>query len=196
MKTTKPTIFPLAALVLLASCGGHGGDSGPSTPPLEGMYVGNIGSNHVATLVLEDGSFWSTYSSTEDPNTLQGFSTGKANYKKSKFDLNFTHFEQPGDKPVTGTGSGDYNETSMTGVINREGKSGTFKVTVAPATTYIYKTPASLTSVYGLWEGKLLNNEEGSITVDSGGMYTGTSGTSSNKCDFTGKFTPRSKVNV
>lgn len=191
MKTFKPSIISLSALIFLASCGGG---SNNSQPPLEGAFTGTMsgGGTNLTDLVLEDGSFWSTY--TTSSGAIGGFSTGHITSSNDRaFTMAFTDFPKPGNKPIAGNGSGVYTSTSAAGSITEEGKTSTFEVTMIPAKNYVYKMPASFGSIVGSWSGELLDGQKGSVAIRPDGIF---SGSSSNDCKFNGKFLPNDKVNV
>jgi len=193
MKTFKPSIISLSALIFLASCGGGGGGNN-SQPPLEGAFTGSMSNSGVrlTDLVLEDGSFWSTY--TTSSGDIGGFSTGRVTSSTDRtFTMAFTDFPKPGNKPLAGNGSGVYTATSAAGSITEEGKTSTFEVTMIPVKNYVYKTPASTASVVGSWSGALLDGQKGSVDIRADGIF---SGSSADDCKFNGKFSPNDKVNV
>ena len=188
MKAFKPSIISLSALIFLASCGG----SNDSRPPLEGAFSGSLSNGvQLTDLVLDDGSFWSFYSTSS--NGIGGFSTGKVNFEADrKFTMTFIDFAKPGNKPVPGNGSGVYTSTSAAGSVTKEGKTLSFEVAAIPVKNYVYKTAASVAAIVGSWSGDLLDGEKGSLDVLAEGIF---SGSSSNGCNFKGTFS-NNNVNI
>lgn len=192
MKAIKPTIFSLAALLVLASCGG-GSDSPKS---FEGVYTGSLSNDVSLTqIILEDGTFWSLYGPKSDKGIdYAGVGLGKADSKDGKFNLRYTNFAYPGNKITSGTGSGTYTSSSAAGTVTEEGTTLNFRITKLPSQSYDYEREADLSSVSGSWSGKLLDGEDSTINILADGLVTGSS---SEGCKFTGKFEPRpSKRNI
>jgi hypothetical protein len=190
MKTFKLSILLSAALLVLASCGGN--SDSPTIPAPEGAFTGSFSNGiQLTNLVIADGTFWSVYGSSVDD--IHGF--GRGDFKadgKGKFTLALSNYAEPGNDPKVASGSGTYTSSSIAGSVSEEGQTLSFKVSAMPDKNYVFKTPASLTSVAGKWSGKLLDGENGDIDIGPDGVFTGSS---SGGCHFTGKF-DTTKVNV
>jgi|GEM_PF-5950473 len=186
MKTFKQGIISASALIFLAGCGGGGN----SEPKFEGAFSGSLSNGVLLTdLVLGDGSFWSV--SKSPFGDIHGFSKGKVILNNGSFNVTYTDFAKPGDKPVSGNGAGTYTSTSAAGSITERGETLTFEITAIPTKNYIYGTPASITSIVGPWSGKLLDGEDASVDILADGIFS----SSSKGCQFNGKFEPTG-VNV
>lgn len=183
MKTFKPSILSTAVFVVLTGCGGG---SSSSQPSLEGAFTGSFSNGvQLTNLILADGSFWSVYGPNADD--LQSFSNGHLTSDEGKFTVSFINYAKPGNKAVPGDGSGTYTKTAMAGSVKSGNKTLTFTATGIPTKNYNYDTPATIASVVGKWSGKLLSNEDGTITILDSGIF---SGSASGGCTFTGKFSP------
>ena len=142
--------------VLLAACGGGGGDSAPAvaTPvaPIpvasaEGFWEGTASTGNVVSLaVLETGETWGVYSSS---GAIVGALFGNTtSLNGSSLSGSGTDFNIPSRTVGAGTYSGTFSANSTIRVATSSGS--TFSGTYVPA----YDQPASIAALAGSFSGQ------------------------------------------
>ena len=190
------------ATTLMVACGGGGGTSAPTAAvaatatKAEGVYAGSLKSAALPSgafnaIVLEDDSMWAIYG-TADPQgrlTVFGFINGSGTSANGTYTV-------ASAKDFYSTGavaSGTINATYSPGVsiagttTGLTGSTSTFSGTTAAITGYTYSSPASLSAIAGTWSGSILSGAVATLTITSGGTYTGASA----GCTISGTVTPR-----
>lgn len=194
----KHQILSVLPLVMLTACGGDGGSStAPVTPPatLQGAYVGTNSAGVVYnTLILEDGSFYSFYGNIFAFGLLvNGVASGQTTSSNGSWNVTYNDFPN-GTFYASGTGSGTYTDSSMTGSNTENGQERTFTLYPPSSTAYIYNTPAQISSITGYWYGSATDGSSNNWVINADGTFSALSSTG---CTYTGTFTPRpSNVNV
>lgn len=183
----------------LAACGGGGGDSGSAVIPAsaaEGVYGGTMSgtaNSAFQMLVLENGEFWTMYgSSTATAFGVTGFVQGSGTTNATNSTIASGDAKDFGFSPaIAGTVSATYNATAKTiaGTFASTAGTATFSGGPIAGSLYNYSTPASLTTVSGLWSTTALTGEGITLNIAANGTLTGTGTTG---CNFSGTATPRS----
>jgi len=187
----------VAALVALGACGGGGGDPAPSTAPsnatAEGVYGGTLAgstSTGFRLLVLENGQYWALYGDTvANAFLVDGFIQGTGTSSNGSFTS--ADAKDFGVFPaVSGTVSATYDAQAKTisGTATSQAGSATFSGGPIPGSTYIYDSPAALSTIAGAWTLTTLAGESVSLNVGSNGAFTALIG---GNCSATGTVTPR-----
>ena len=204
MNLFQSACLPIATTLMVA-CGGGGGGSAPTAVPAtaaaaatkaEGVYAGSLKSAALPSgafnaIVLEDDSLWAIYG-TADPQgrlTVFGFINGSGTSANGAYTV-------AGAKDFYYTGavaSGTVNATYSPGVsiagttTGLTGSASTFSGTTAAIAGYTYASSASLSDIAGTWSGSILSGAAATLTITSGGTYTGASA----GCTISGTVTPR-----
>lgn len=193
-------IVPFLALPIFAACGGgdddepcrkmEGGVFVPCTPAPnpspkvpEGIW-GGASSNGLAvsTLVLENGRYFSIYSSG---GAVSGLVEGILTASGGKFtDPAAVDFSGP-SSPMAASVNGTFTEKqSMSGTVQVGGQTVSFNGNY----NSLYDTPVTLADAQGTWTGGLAGSSASvTVTVGANGTFTGTDGA----CGFSGTVTPR-----
>lgn len=194
-------IVPVLALPILAACGGGDGDGpcrklengsfvpctpapDPSPKVPEGIW-GGASSNGLAvsTLVLENGRYFSIYSSG---GAVRGLVEGILTASGGKFTdpaaVNFSGAVSP----MAASVSGSFTERqSMSGTVQVNGQTVSFNGNY----NSLYDTPVTLADAQGTWTGDLAGSSNPvTVIVGTNGAFTGTDGV----CSFSGTVAPRS----
>lgn len=182
-------------LLMLAGCGGGGGDSTPATNSgtAEGVYGGNLTgstSKNFQMLVLENDEVWSMYG-TQSSSQFQvaGFVQGNGTSNNGSFTS--SNVRDFGYAPaLSGTASATYSVAAKTisGSFSAGGGTVSFSGGPIAGSLYDYNAPAVLSAVAGNWTLTALTGESVSVVVGSNGQF---SATSSLGCKFSGSLTPR-----
>ena len=204
MLTITKTGVTALLIASLFGCGGGGGGGGGASsnsippvtvPALQGAFVGTNSANTVYNaLVLDDGSFYSYYG-TLSGNALfvQGVGVGKATSNNGSWNVTYNDY-QGGALLAAGTGSGTYTATTLSGSNSEGGQTSSFALSAPAANTYVYKSPALVSTISGAWNGSATDGSTNSWTINADGTFAGLSNTG---CSYNGTFTPRSSgVNV
>ncbi|WP_147310658.1 hypothetical protein [Cupriavidus taiwanensis] len=194
-------IVPFLALPILAACGGgdddepcrkmEGGVFVPCTPAPnpspkvpEGIWGGASSNGFaVSTLVLENGRYFSIYSSG---GAVRGLVEGVLTASGGKFtDPSAVDFSSA-TSPMAATVNGSFTEKqSMSGTVQVGGQSVTFNGNY----NSLYDTPVTLADAQGTWTGALAGSSSPvTVTVGPNGALSGADGA----CTFSGTLTPRS----
>lgn len=197
---------PLIALALAACGGGGGGGNSDGNAPTsgsvttntaEGMWSGttNNGAN-LTGVVLDNGSFYATYSTKSSPNVISGviLGTGQSNngsyVSTDALDFNFG-----------GDGLGVSPTTVSAGYSPKASLSGSLTYANAPTSTFtaqynpVYEQPASATLAAGTYSGNTVSSagsQTAFMTLQANGTVTGVVA----GCNFSGTASPRGSVNV
>jgi len=182
---------------LLAGCGGGGGGSTPvavtTTGTAEGVYSGTStgGTSPAFTmLVLENGDYWTLYGTRSGSNlSVAGIIQGTGTSNNGSFTS--SNAKDFGSVPaISATASATYNATAqtITGTFTAPTATISFSGGPVAGSLFNYATPATLSSLSGVWTTTSTSGETITVTVASVGTFTalGTSG-----CRFTGTATPR-----
>ncbi len=165
----------------------------PTATSAEGRWTGSTSAGRtVVGLILEDGSYWLFYTTTDTPTILAGLVQGIGTSHSGSFGSSNTRdFNLEGAGIRTATMQGSY-------VPNKS-----FQGTIAYVTgdtenvTSTYHADSESTSnmnlVVGTYAGLRDDKHTITITVDSAGTL---SVHASDGCTFTGTFSPRAKGNV
>jgi hypothetical protein len=208
--------FALAGALLLAGCGGGGGNPGTcmasaltcaaieagsnGTPPAStisdaaGLFNGTTSTSRTASaLVLADGTFWLLYSPVGNPALIAGAEQGHLTGGAGRFtsgDIVDVGLESM--TAAQGTAVGTYvPRASAAGTVSFGAQSVGFTATYDQT----YGTAATLGAVAGSYSGTgvvLGGSETVRLSVSSTGVIAG-SGTSG--CSFTGTAIPNPGVN-
>lgn len=190
----KPTLVVLAAAAVLGACGGGGGDSPPpqsSSNRAEGVYSGTLtGSSSSAfqLLVLENDEYWGLYGASTASNFyVVGFLQGTGASNNGSFTSGNTK-DFGTVPPANGSVNATYvANTSISGTVAAPGGSVTFSGTPIVSSTYVYNSPALITTISGAWRLTALDGSSVALNVASNGAFTGSTG----GCSFTGTLSPR-----
>ena len=184
---------------LMVACGGGGGgnaSTAATATKAEGVYAGSFKSPAFPSgafnaIVLEDDSAWAIYGTADSQgrSTVYGFVNGSGTSTNGTYTA-----ASAKDFYYSGTvASGTLNATYSPGVsfagtaTGLTGGTATYSGTTAAITGYTYASPASLSAIAGTWAGFILSGAAATLTIASGGTYTGASA----GCTFSGTFTPR-----
>jgi hypothetical protein len=189
--SSRSAIF-LAALALLAGCGG-GGDEPAVTAKAEGAYAGtltNSSSARFQLLVLENDEAWMFYGATlagalDVAGVIQGPGLSNNGSFRSSTARDFVRSAAAADVNVAATYVPD---ASIDGSIVTPVGTATFAGTPLATSTYDYDAAATLAAVGGAWSLVDLDNVTSGLTINATtGVVTSTGG-----CVANGKLTPRS----
>lgn len=174
--------------------GGPGGTSvvppAPAPTP-EGVYVGSTSNGYsFNAIVLENNQFWTLYGLLDSAGRLNvygmgqgdGTITGNAYYSANARDYFYTGLVTSGVLSATFAPGVSFNGNA----ISSNGTTS-FLATVPAPSGYDYNAPASLASITGFWSGKFIDNNVGTISIQSSGAFSG----SSAGCTYTGTILPR-----
>lgn len=184
--------FAATAVSVLVACGGGGGDAPPSSSTrAEGVYAGTLtGSSSSAfeLLVLENDEYWGLYgTNTASTFFVAGFIQGTGTSNNGSFtSSNARDFGT--DPPASGSVSATYvADTSIKGTIAAPGGSVGFAGTPIVSSSYVYNTPAIVSTISGAWSLTALDGSSVALNVSSSGAFSG----STSGCLFSGTLTPR-----
>lgn len=191
--SSRSAIF-LAALALLAGCGGGGGDDAPAvTAKAEGAYAGTLtnvgGSTFPSTrfhmLVLENDDVWMFHGSgsLDVGGVVQGRGLSNNGSFRSSVTKDFIAGPASADTDLAATYVPD---TSIEGSLDTPVGDPTFSGTPMATSTYDYDAAATLTTVAGDWSVSDMDGVATELRVSSGGAITSTGG-----CAVTGDIKPR-----
>ncbi len=193
------TFAALSVSALLAACGGGGGGSSTtpvtSGPKAEGVYEGTSTTfNTVNILALENDEVYALYGNTSGGTFLvSGFIWAQGTSNNGMYTSSTARDYPNTAAPTTGSLTASYvANTSFNGTATGNGVSTGF--TTAPPTnsTYVYNTPAQLSTITGTWNGSSLFGESGTLVIASNGDMTASfTGNYSGTCTATGKASPR-----
>lgn len=186
-----PKLMLLALPVALAACGGGGGQTcatdytllkkecvaNTHTPP-EGIWAGASSSAmSVLTLVLENGQYYSLYTTSGAfSDMVQGTMSTTNNAFSDTAAVAFIGSSSVVASDVQGT---FVAQTSMTGTAGSLVFNGNYNA--------VYNTALNISDVTGTWTDALSTGTS-SLTVASDGSFTGTA----EGCAISGTMTPRS----
>lgn len=194
-------IVPFLALPILAACGGgdddepcrkmEGGVFVPCTPAPnpspkvpEGIWGGATNTGlAVSTLVLENGHYFSVYTSGGAfAGLVEGILTASGGKFSDPAAVNFSAAASPMAATVNGTFT---EKQSMSGTVQVGGQTVSFNGNY----NSLYDTPVTLADAQGTWTGGLAGSSNPvTVTVSANGALTGADGA----CSFSGTVTPRS----
>ncbi|MEY2690272.1 MAG: hypothetical protein RL375_4472 [Pseudomonadota bacterium] len=188
----------IAPVLVLAGCGGGGGDGPTQNASPEGLYVGTATrsittnspvidvTNDLHLLVLAGGQYWAVTSfNTSGVYFPGGFVTGQVTSNGNLLSANATDYTFAA--PPTGTLTGAYVANStFNGNISDSVGSITLTTTAIPPSQYTYAQAPSLAVVSGAWNFRDRLFNPGSFNIGAAGDLTG----SAAGCDFTGTLTP------
>ena len=193
LKITK-TGVAAALIAALYGCGGGSGSASNSTPQaaipaLQGAFTGTNSANTIYnTLILEDGSFYSYYGSLSGNELfVNGLGVGKTTSSNGSWNVTYNDY-QGGAMIATGTGSGTYTASTLSGSNSEAGQTYSFSLAAPAANIYTYKTPALVSLISGAWNGNATDGSANSWSINANGSFTGMSNTG---CGYSGNFTPR-----
>lgn len=195
MRPTKTLGVAVWSLLLVAACGGGGGDTPAQTgPTAEGAYGGSLtgsSSNTFSLLVLENGEFWSAYGTQSAPTAtffVRGIVQGTGTSNNGSFTS--SNAKDFGFAPaVAGTINSTYNAStpSFSGTFSGSFGAVTFSGGPIQGSTYNYNAAASISEIAGAWALTNLAGAAVALNVSSNGAFTA----SSAGCNFSGTITPR-----
>ena len=183
----KPLVA-LASVTLLAACGGgSGGGSGGSQPVAnqdpQGFWTGSSSANYaISAVVLENGEFYSMFSSN---GIAYGVDYGTGTVSGTSISGSLKEFYIPTNQVFDGSISATFSpKTSLQGSTQySNGNSATFSTSYNAS----YETPASLSTLTGLYTGNYYTGAPVTMSISSNGVVSG----SSTNCTFTGNAAPR-----
>lgn len=190
---TKLIVVSVLTALVTAGCGGGGGDSTstPASPSAEGAYSGTLSggtSSGFRMLILENGDYWALYGAESANQFLvEGFIQGQGVSSNSSFTS--TNAKDFGvNPPANGSITASYvARSSIQGSATGGGQTVSFSGVSIPSTSFDYNTAASISNITGSWVLTSLEGTSVSLTVASGGSFTGTA----QGCNFTGTLAPR-----
>lgn len=195
MKITLKLLCVATAATLLTACGGGGGSSAPAPTPTakaEGVYSGTTSTGlEFSLLVLESDQFYSLLGTTSGGIFfVSSLVEGRGNSNNGSFTASGVNQYFGDGQVLSGSVSSTYNpRVSIAGTLSQPSfGNANFNGTAPLDTTYVYDTPANLSSISGAWSGAILSGEGVNFSVGAGGAI---SGTSSLGCSFSGSLTPR-----
>jgi hypothetical protein len=202
---TRIAVAVTGLSMILAACGGGGGsnDSLPTTTPsvsAAGQYRGTANGRQALVVALDDGRFYTEYSSSSQSTLIAGVVAGNVNSASgtlssgSGYDYNL---EGQGVNAVTLSGSYTAKQSMKASVAYANGAKSDFSGTYDSS----YDTTPTQAAVVGTFKGSsAINVNSGTrtafdsitLTVDANGGITG-NGTN---CAFTGVIKPHASGNV
>ena len=209
MKSNLCAVISALLLTGLAGCGGGGGGGvePPSTTRAEGAYSGSMSGspwdNALTMVVLENDEAWILYGIQSIGSfNISGFMHGRGTSTGSAFTVSsLRDYESPWTTYLGSLSAsyvqGGFLDGSMTYPVSFRYPYRVDFATTAAA-PYSYDTPASLTSLAGVWRAGIFG-AFGYTTVEANGVLRveNTDSSGSVRCVTTGRVTPRaSRKNV
>ena len=195
-KTVK-FVLTASAVATLVACGGGGGGGTTAAPAApvanavaEGVWSGTSSSGYTLnTLILENGSSYVMFGNMVGTTlSVVGFDQGTASISGNSISGSLREYYGNGTS-ATGSMTGTVTTgTSITGSTVYGSTNTTFNLAPIASSTYVYGTPATLSSVSGNWTGNMLSGTSAAISINNG---TGAIAGSNSGCNFTGTATPR-----
>ena len=196
MKPVRLLALGTFSALLLAGCGGNGGDGPQLTlPQLQGYWTGNVngvttpvgGATRARAVVLEDGNAWIfLHDGSQASEPLLGLATATVMAVQQTFTGTGKRYPASGASVADITVDGGApSGNAMTIDVSSGGATSHLAVTQDVA----YNTPATQANVVGTWH---FTKAGGTITADwivaNDGALTGTS---SLGCTYSGSVRPR-----
>lgn len=191
MMFKKVSIFCLVFLVLVGCGGGNiggGGTGGGNTAgQAQGVYSGTASNgDSFESIVLPNDKFYGLYGmNSGNVFTVYGMITGQGTSNSGTYTAaSVTDFYYTG-ATYSGSLAASYVQgSSLNGTLNEPSGVGqiTFTGSALPASSFNYNTPASLSDISGSWTGTLLDGTTTTVTINSSGTVSGSSG----GCAFSG----------
>lgn len=179
----KISVVAMLVAALVSACGGGGsGGAASSTSPV-GVWQGTSSSGYQLDLmVLPNGKFYNLYG-TMSGNTFSIYGFDVGTYSGNIAGTVTDYYYAGGIYSGSLTGSATSSSISGSATYTN-GVTTTFSL--SPLSSYTFNTSASLNNILGAWSGQTLNGTPASVSVASGGAFTGSSG----GCSFSGQTTP------
>lgn len=179
-------VLTLIFVVALSACGG-GGSSSPSAPAAtgsaEGFYTGTTSNGWGVDLaVLENGDTWGIYYT---PTTIYGALNGSTTWTATSLSGSGSDFYFPTRTVTPGIYTGTYSPKQSIRVTTSGG------VTATATYASLYDTPASLSTVAGVYSGQGLTRTS---VVTAQSISIATTGAISGGivgCSLSGSVSPR-----
>jgi hypothetical protein len=167
--------------------------SRPTALSAEGRWTGSTSTGRtVVGLVLEDGSYWVFYTTTDNPTILAGLIQGIGTSHSGSFGSSTSRdfsLEGAGIRAATMHGTYVPNKRFQGTIAYVNGDTEGFTSTYDGNSA----TVSNLSQVAGTYTGVRTGNHSVTVTVDATG---GLSGHSSDGCTIAGTLSPRPKGNV
>jgi hypothetical protein len=175
----------LLAGALLSACGG--GD------PLDGLWLGTMGSNRsVNAIVLDDGNYYMLYSQPGNPAAIGGLVQGSADFAAGKFNSpDARDFNWEGSGTKVANVSAKIKLTPKPAVVGTVNTTTPFSIRPVE----IFDRDARLADIVGNHTGTVmfaLGARPATFTVTASGQVS----TSINGCAITGQVVPRKYSNA
>lgn len=198
----SPALAALSMSLILAACGGGGG--GGSTAPAataskaEGVYEGSSTSGSaLSILALENDEVYALYGTRSNGAlTVSGFDWAQGTSSNGTYTSSVAKDYYYTGAVASGSIAASYvANTSFNGTFTGNGQQVGFTSAPPTNTTYVYNTPAVLSTITGSWSGSTLFGESGALIVSangsSGNLSASFTGSYTGACTATGTVAPR-----